>query len=230
MSKDTRFCYGPTPMKKLLYFLSLCLLVPTKSFGWKEFHGGDHVKIQWSILAATIMADTDKVPTLRKYSNLFLDIYFNTKIITTDDNLSLDGVSKVALFEIDHETYEKTLYIQVSSWEKLTDTEKEYLVIHELLNISGLIDDDYYYSQDLFLKLKMARPILEKYGSLFNYVFEGFNSCQIENFNSLISLLVEKASLNKIIENIDLNPNYCANVKKLSEKLRSLNGGVSNDE
>lgn len=201
-----------------------------QALAWKEFHGGDLIKVQWNMIAAGVMADADKVPTLRKYSFMFVDTYFKVKVITTQDDLKIDGIEKVALFEIDHKEGVKTLYVNIDRWQKLGELEKEYLVIHELLNMSGLIDDDYHYSQEIFSKLKEARPLIEKYNSLLNYVYVGFESCQIENYRSVIHLIVEKKSLQSLVEYVEGNPHLCGIVQALSKRVRKILDEVNDEQ
>ncbi len=214
---------------KIAVMIFVCIL-PLFSFAWKEFHGGDSVKIQWNILAAGIMADADKVPVLKKYSELFLSSFFETELITTEDDLRLDGVEKVALFEMDRSNGQKTLYININRWNQLSESEREYLIIHELLNMSSLIDDDYHFSRGIYTHLMKARTILSKYNNLYSFVYEGFGQCSIANYKEVLPLMAEKTALAEIAIYIDGNPKFCSGVVSLSERIKKLLSEVENEQ
>lgn len=215
--------------KKIVLTVFISIL-PMFSYAWKEFHGGDSVKIQWNILAAGIMADADKVPVLKKYSELFLSSFFVTELITTEDDLRLDGVEKVALFEYDRSNGRQTLYLNVERWNRLSEREREYLIIHELLNMSSFMDDDYHFSRGIYTHLLKARTIFASNKTIFSYVYDGFGQCSLDNYKDALPLLVDKAALKTITIYIDGRNDLCNPVKSLSSKLKGLLSEVENEQ
>jgi len=149
-------------MKSLLILISFLTLSSVASATKIVGNGGDVFALEFVAVASDVydyMVSTEapaiNLPALRQ-------AILDTKIESTEESLSLNGVPKDA---INYPSESRIIFNRLR-WSEISETQKPAFVLHEYLGILGVDDSSYKYSQPLLDKLAYGKRITEVSGPL----------------------------------------------------------------
>lgn len=204
-----------SPMKKII-LTTLIIFQFNISQAWQEFHGGDITLIQSTLIANNLISDIEKIPTLEYITPYLLEGLFKTEIISTSHDLILNGQKKVALVTKFNADMNGSIKLEINSglWSKLSDNEKNLLMMHELLNLTTFTDDDYSDSNTYLSKILLYRQITEQNKiTLKQFILSGFKKCSLDNLKKTFPLILTTKYIGEIEFAVNDNSNeYCESV------------------
>lgn len=202
-------------MKKIILIISVVLQFNVTQ-AWQEFHGGDPTELEVSMIAHKLISDMENIPALEWTGSYLLEAWLNAEIISTDSELILNGQKKIAVVSktrTESETITK-LEININLWDKLTESEKEILVLHEMLNLTTLTDEDYFKSNWYHSKILLFRKITQTNNmTITEFIFSGFDKCSIENLKTVYPLIITEKYIAKMRSKFNASSEkYCQSV------------------
>ncbi len=173
-------------MNKIILALTISFFT-MNAHAWRESNGGNGVVAEAHMFADSLIKEMHQVPALLEAYHL------RPYAISAKENLTLNGQPVDAVTEIDWDKEYVVVFINASTWDKLSYTQKRTLILHELTHFMSRIDDNYTYSRKVLDMLTRNYEIQNKHRDsdfpLEEEVINSIDNCSLRNFTKVYDLL-----------------------------------------